>query len=785
MRKAGVFQIIVLIILLLFVISVFGQFDIKPQEAVDYYLKKIRSQPDNLVLHRDLVDTYKEKGMINIPIDIYIRAVANNPDNPIVYYVLGYAYLSYGTKESLALAEKNLTKALELKPNFPDAISALGDYYLKIGNEEMAMEKWQEAKKSNEKFEPAYISMARYYRSKRQYEKALAEYEDAIALKSPLIGKRYLELGEMLMEMGNLNKAEEMLIKAKNYEPKIGMIYYKLGQIYAKKGNKDQAIRFYRDGRKYDPNNAQVAYDLAMIFLERNETKYALLSIERGLTAENVDQQITKELLSRIDKGVAKGIEYLTQLADTLLLNNFNVQYFLGKVHLKQKNDDLALKYFKRASSMPNANADVFYQLGLIYEKNQPKLTKTEQEKVSQKPELHKENLNITKQSDEIKIEPIQPIQPKIDDAQEQYRKAVELGSEEASLLFKVAQGYLDEGNEDKFIEVAQKALILDNNNIEFHKKLAEIFQKRALNYKKEGKSDEEEKAINEAIKHYEQVVLLEPTAQRWYNLGLLYEYAGKSKAIKAVTAYDQAIQLKPDFALAYYRRGYFRLTYKVGAAKVLMYKPEVAVEDLKKAIEYDPNLADAYVALGLAYNQMDMPEQATAEFEKAIKVDPNNLRAHIYLAQDYDKIGDYQKVIFHLSRAVELDDSNPQVLKSYAGMLLKYGSDDDTSKARDILAKAIQMLPDDAEVNMNYGYTLYLESKFNEAIKYLKKALEIQPNYAEANYNIGLAYSRIGEYKLAKQHWEKVIEQAPDTPMAAKAADFVDKIKKSESNKR
>ncbi len=784
MRKVVAFQIIIILILTLFSINTFGQSNVREKELVDYYLKKIRSQPDNLVLHRDLVDTYKEKGLINIPIDIYIKAVGNNPDNPLVYYLLGYAYLSHGTKESLALAEKNLIKALELKPNFADAISALGDYYLMVGNEDIAIQKWQESKKINEKFEPAYVSTARYYRSKRQFEKALAEYQDAIALRSPLVGKRYLELGEMLMEMGNLNKAEEMLIKAKSHEPKIGMIYYKLGQIYAKKGDRDQAIRLYRDGRKYDPNNAQVAYDLAMIFLEKNETKYALLSIERGLTAENVDQQIIKELLSRIDKGVAQGIEYLTQLSDTKLSNNFNIQYFLGKVYLKQKNDDLALKYFKRASSMPNANADVFYQLGLLYEKNQPKLTKVEQEKVDQKkPELNEESLNITKQPDQIKIDPIQPIQTRSSEAQEQYRKAVELGSEEAGLLFKVAQGYLDEGNEDKFVEVAQKALILDNNNLEFHKKLAEIFQKRALNYKKEGKTDEEEKAINEAIKHYEQVVLLEPSAKRWYNLGLLYEYAGKGKAIKAVTAYDQAIQLDPNFALAYYRRGNFRLTYKVG--KALIYKPEVAIEDLKKAIECDPNLADAYVALGLAYSQMDLSEKATAEFENAVKVDPNNLEAHIYLAQDYAKIGDNQKVLYHLSRAVELDDSNPQILKSYAGMLLKYGSEDDIDKARDVLAKTLKMLPDDAEVNMNYGYTLYLDSKFNEAIKYLKKALEIQPNYAEANYNIGLAYSRIGEYKLARQHWEKVIEQAPDSPMATKAADFVDKIKKSESNKR
>jgi tetratricopeptide (TPR) repeat protein len=776
---------IVILIFSFFILSALGQSDDTKLKETDSYLKKIRSEPENLALHRYLVDTYKEKGMINIPIDIYTKAIEKNPDNAMVYYVLGYAYLSQNSKESLNLAEKNLKKALELNPNFPDVVSALGDYYLKTGNEELALEKWQEAKRGNEKLEPAYISQARYYRSKRQYEKAVIEYEDAISLKSMQIGIRYLELGDMLVEKGDLSNAEEMLIRAKTYEPKIGMIYYKLGQIYAKKGDRDQAIRLYRDGRKYDPNNALVAYELAVIFLEKNETKYALLSIERGLSAENFDPKITKEFLSRTDKGVTQGVEYLSNLVDTSLSNSFYLPYFLGKIYLKQKNDELALKYFKRASTMPNPNADVFYQLGLLYEKNQPKIAKEpkqENVKPTQKPELHKENLDIAKQPDEVqKIEPIQPVAtPPEKEAQEQYRKAVELGAEETDLLFKVAQGYLNEGKEDEYIEVAQKALLIDNNRVDVHKKLVEIFQKRANNYKKAGKLDEEEKAVNETIKHYEQIVTLEPDAQKWYNLGLLYEYAGKSKGVKAVRAYDQAIELNPGFAIAYYRRGNFRLTYKVGPVKVLMYKPEVAVEDLKKAIELDPKLADAYVSLGLAYNQMNMPEMATAEFEKAVQADPNNLRGHVYLAQDYAQSGENQKVITHLLKAAELDRNNPQILKSLGGMLLKYGSDDDVDKAREILARAVQLLPNDPEVNMNYGYTLYLASKFNEAIKHLKKALEEQPNYAEANYNIGLAYIRIDDYKLARQHLEKVIEQAPGSSMALKATEFVDKIKNS-----
>ncbi|MDQ1328679.1 MAG: Fibronectin type-III protein, partial [Candidatus Poribacteria bacterium] len=459
-------KLFITIIILSFCItlSAFGQSQTnreETQKATDNYLKKIRSAPDDLDLHRELVDTYKEKGLISIPIEVYNLSLAKNPDNAIVPYVLGYAYLIEGSPESLKLAEKNLKIALGLKPDFPDALTALGDYYWKTGQDSSALEKWQEARRTNERFEPVYVSLGRYYRSKRQYDKALEEYDEAISLNPKQIGKRYLELGLTYLEMDDLDKAEESLIKAKSYEPKLGIIYYKLGQIYAKKGDRDQAIRLYRDGRKHDPDNAQSAYELAYIFLEKNDVKYALLSFERGLSADGLAPNVSKELIKQIDKGVAQAENYLTQLSDSSLKSNFNYLYFLGKLYLNQKNDDLAFKYLKLASSMPNSNADVYYQLGLLYDKLQPKEAKEPKiEKANIPPK--QESQSIESGHEEVKGQVTQPERAiQKGEAQEQYRKAVELGASEADLLFKVAQGYLDEGQEDKYIEVAEKALTI------------------------------------------------------------------------------------------------------------------------------------------------------------------------------------------------------------------------------------------------------------------------------------------------------------------------------------
>lgn len=723
------------------------------QQATDFYLKNIRRDPNDLDLHRESMDMFRERRSTGIPVAIYRNALGRSPNNSIVLYLLGYAYLmahdqpmAEGEPDPLKSAEENLKAALKIRPKLPDAISALGDLYLKKGLSGLAVERWQEAVKLNNKFEPAYLSMARFYRSQREYDKAVENYQRSISLNPKRVAVRYLELGLTYMDMGNLDRAENALEKARQYDSKMAMAYYKLGQVYAKRGERDKAVKIYRTGRKHDPDNAEAAYELANIFLETNDVKYALLSMERGLVADAVDPGVAKELVTRIEKGTIAAADFMSQLADFEYSGNFHLHYFLGKLYLKiGENEDRALKHFKLAAGLDQSNADVHYRVGLLQEKLEP------------------------------------------GKAKEQYQKAAALGVSkvdgsaevQADILFKAAQSYLEEGLEGKFIETARQGLAIYPNRVDIHLQLARIFKKRAEIYKNNGKKEQEKEALAETVKHYEQVATLQPDAQRWYKLGLLYEW---QKKIKAIRAYDKAIQLDPNYALAYYRRGHFRLNYKIGPMSVRVYQPEVAVEDFKKAIELDPELAVAHFSLGTAYHEMDMPEEATAEFAKAAELDPNDVQAHIFLAQDYAAAGEHQKVIEHLSRAAELEDSNAEVLKTLGAMQLKHGGDSGTKAAQKALAKAVKLKPDDAEILMNYAYTLYLDRLFNEAIDKFKRAIEIQPGYPEAHYNLALSYKAVRKYDLARQHWEKVMLLVPGTPLADKATDFVNRMKESET---
>lgn len=82
-----------------------------------------------------------------------------------------------------------------------------------------------------------------------------------------------------------------------------------------------------------------------------------------------------------------------------------------------------------------------------------------------------------------------------------------------------------------------------------------------------------------------------------------------------AVEAYDKAIQLDPQFANAYYNRGNTKRELEDTAG---------AIADYDKAIEHNPQFAAAYYNRGIAKSGLRDMEGAKEDFVKATHLDPN-----------------------------------------------------------------------------------------------------------------------------------------------------------------
>lgn len=96
------------------------------------------------------------------------------------------------------------------------------------------------------------------------------------------------------------------------------------------------------------------------------------------------------------------------------------------------------------------------------------------------------------------------------------------------------------------------------------------------------------------------------------------------------------------------------------------------------------------------------------------------------------------------------------QINLSEALNLLKKG---EIHKSKDICEKILKKDKKNSEVYNLYGFTLYFDKKFDEAIISWKKAIDINPRYIEAFNGLGNAFLKLEKIDLAVENFEEAVK--------------------------
>ena len=108
------------------------------------------------------------------------------------------------------------------------------------------------------------------------------------------------------------------------------------------------------------------------------------------------------------------------------------------------------------------------------------------------------------------------------------------------------------------------------------------------------------------------------------------------------------------------------------GNVKYLHKSYDASIESFNKAIELDPNLAEAYHSLGIVYRESKQDyDKAIEYYRKAINLKPNDADVYVSLGDAYkDGKRDYAKAMECYKEAVkhykETIKSNPDLRKQY-----------------------------------------------------------------------------------------------------------------------
>lgn len=91
------------------------------------------------------------------------------------------------------------------------------------------------------------------------------------------------------------------------------------------------------------------------------------------------------------------------------------------------------------------------------------------------------------------------------------------------------------------------------------------------------------------------------------------------------------------------------------GAALLQLGRYNEAIEALRRALNYQPDLAGAYFNLGLCYESLNEAESALEAYSQAIEREPNDAELYFRRGGIWFAMHEFQKTVEDASRAIEL----------------------------------------------------------------------------------------------------------------------------------
>jgi tetratricopeptide (TPR) repeat protein len=267
------------------------------------------------------------------------------------------------------------------------------------------------------------------------------------------------------------------------------------------------------------------------------------------------------------------------------------------------------------------------------------------------------------------------------------------------------------------------------------------------------GRLTEAEQTLVEAVK------LFPNSGQAHYNLGRLYEAAGKYP--EGVGQLEEAAALNPLL-------GRESLYEAIGNIYIVQADFDHAAEAHTKRIEANPLSAEAHRKLGAARVRQDRNDEALADFAAALAIDPRSAEAYAAAAQVHLRTGLYAEAAEAARQALALDPAIKEARYVLGTALMRLGQVDEGSRQieefRRLQTEAsaaahrqyeLERLKHDAAVSL-------ARSEYENATGLLRQAVALEPTSAPIHLALGFALLAAGHYPESVANLQKAAQLGP-----------------------
>ncbi len=204
----------------------------------------------------------------------------------------------------------------------------------------------------------------------------------------------------------------------------------------------------------------------------------------------------------------------------------------------------------------------------------------------------------------------------------------------------------------------------------------------------------------------------------------------------------------------------------------------ENALENYKKALDFDPHFAKANAQLAWAYCRYYFVRKmasalllAEENCKAAISMDPQLVEAHLAYASVLEYRGDRDGAFRETARALAIDPSNPKTLVYQAQL---YSRANRWADAETTFGTVLTLRPNYWWAHNERGVLYNYEGKYPEALNEFRAVTLMLSNNALAFNNVGSIYLQIGKPELAMSAISRSLELAPSDAAASTMAEIL-----------
>lgn len=286
-----------------------------------------------------------------------------------------------------------------------------------------------------------------------------------------------------------------------------------------------------------------------------------------------------------------------------------------------------------------------------------------------------------------------------------------------------------------------ERALAEYNRSLELEPQAGEILRQRANLHMKMGNPER-------ALSDVQAYVRLHPDdAESLKLLANIHLMRGQSQAARLVL--EKVLELNPKDAQ----------TLMDLALLFITEDPPAAVKALEKLTALEPDSAEAFYHLGLAYQKNGDESKSEAAFKKVVELDPSSLPSLFLLGQMNEKSGKTQEAIGYYEAALDKMPDNSS-LRMQLVMLNASRSD------LPAIERLLDHYKDDpqapVEANLWLGVAAESRKDWDAALRYYLRAQQ-QAETPEIRIRLASIYSHLGRVKETLKSLNSLIKKNPE----------------------